>query len=127
MIMRHIKRVNELFGIMTKLRNVNEDEETARGILDKLINSEVSVKKSKSGNKETFEFKVDGFNITSIYKAYPFFEESMYYLYIDDVLLQTSKYIAKRVWFKCDDINTQLENDIEKYTKKDAKTHFSKK
>lgn len=129
--MKHIKHINELFGINKLL---NKDEETVYGIIDQ-INSDITQDNSVINGDPFIKMNIDGYNIKIglIYgkspsgQPYSNREESFdrkYKVWIDDVQMKCSNYVAKKLWNKCKNIKSKTNDD---YIRKDAKIHFKKR
>ena len=117
--MKHIKSVNELFGIGDRLRSkFNKDEGVAKEIL-LMIKSSLYIEEDKDDKIHTFKFSIDGFNIKSERETIrsggvgesKVNEEGthsittiVYSLYIDDRKLKSSDYINKKIWKKLESI-----------------------
>ena len=125
--MKHIKPINELFGIGDKLRyTFNKDEDIAREILDEMNNTVLSPTKSvrsvpiivdysmgRDGytyhiSITTYNFNLSDYNICIEKKDDRGGNE--WVLKIDDEKIKASDYIKKRIFNKCEEINSPKED-----------------
>jgi hypothetical protein len=109
--MKHIKNVNELFGIGNLIRSrLYSDEDVAKEILNKLNNGKYRkelLRDHRAHISETYQFDIDGFFIEIHYEQhYSVYgmdssETHIYNLYIDDKELECSDWIKKKIYKKC--------------------------
>jgi hypothetical protein len=127
--MKHIKHINELFGVR---KLFNKDEETVYGIIDSLT-SDVSQEHFDVNGDPFIRMDIDGYSIKIglIYPRNPNTghhysnkEECFgkrYKVWVDDVPIRCSNYVGKKLWTKCKNIKKDTNYD---YVRKDAKIHF---
>ncbi len=124
--MKHVLTINELFG---HRKLFNKEEDVAIGILDSMSKMDTeSIKKEDTwvvgSTYKAFVFKIDGFDIKSVCKDIVTWgagsAKYRYFLYTDDVQVDCSNYIAKKIWKKA-------EVDQHRYLKKDVRINFVKR
>lgn len=129
--MKHIKTINEVFGIQ---RLFNKDERTAEGILKRLKTDNNIIVSQEStrliggvGGKFIYKLNIDDFNIEIIFSISVSKLESTtgYLLKIDDVIMDSSKSINKKIYKKCEEIYNKDEIEMKDYIKKDARINFA--
>ena len=124
--MKHIKRINELFGNL-----FHKDEKTAEGILKELKNiNYIHITTEGEANRpgcKKYSLTLDGFDIEikCIFSLRS--GTNRYYLQIDNVGLDCSDSVMIKIYNRILEIYNREEIEMREYTKKDAKIHFSKK
>jgi len=120
--MKHIKHINELFGLR---KLFNKDEETAEGILnsiDQTTKIEFRDDSDDISDIKIYRFNIDEFNIKVSSDLNEFVSE--YSLEIDGIKMNCSKSIIKKILTKCYEVINKDNIEQEEYIRKDAKIHF---
>jgi hypothetical protein len=102
--MKHIKPINELFGIGDKLRSkFNRDEDIAKDILEILEKGKVIIERD---NYKDYYFSTSDFEV-KIKKWFNDFvnitHEWTYDLFIDNEPVKSSNTINKKIYKKCEE------------------------
>jgi hypothetical protein len=100
--MKHLKTINELFGLNTEIRSkMNKDEDKAIDILNKLCglkHDKIDTDNNNRGVKtKTYEFELDGTHIKV-------FDRPILEISIDGNKLHVSNHIIEKIFSKCKDI-----------------------
>lgn len=110
--MKHIKKINELFGLGNLIRSrIYDDEDVAREILKKLETEKIRI---VPGNNWTvprkFGFEIEGFSIT-IEVHYRVKGGRTYTLEVDQKPVDASQYLTKRIFMKSTEIFNRPDED----------------
>ena len=125
--MKHIKHINELFGIGDKLRStLNKDEDIAMKILEEMDKTVLSPTKSVRSVPKIVDYSMgrSGYTYHITITSYNFILSDYniciektddrggneWVLKIDDEKMKTSDYIKKRIFNKCEEINSPKED-----------------
>ena len=119
--MKHIKSVNELFGINTLFRKkFNSDEDIAMDILNRVKSKKYTIVDPTGPDldpwsilRPKYQFKIDDW-VISIEEKFEPMGPSDYVLLVDSKIIKCSRYISKKIHEYCQKNWSQLTRPIQR-------------
>lgn len=112
--MKHIKRINEIFGLGNLIRSkIYDDEDVAREILKKLDSERIKVEAVDNNwtVPRKYGFTIDGFSITTEVHYFVKSGRRTYVTEVDGKPVNASQYTMKKIFGKSAEIFNRPEED----------------